>query len=63
MTKIIFTRLSLNDLSILDFYTSRAKRIVPTLSVLCFILLVYGWLTPIEYEALGTNVVSSIGFF
>lgn len=50
--------------SILNFYLSRGKRIIPALAVLCAFLMGCGWLvlSPIDYKILGTHAVSSLGF-
>lgn len=64
MSGIIFRGLENNSFSIIEFYVSRANRIIPALAVLCLILLLFGWffLTPLEYRALGKHIASSIGF-
>ena len=50
---------------ILNFYLSRAWRIIPALLVLCLVLVIAGWffLPPLEYKALGTHAISALGFF
>ncbi|PMG73680.1 acyltransferase [Shewanella sp. 10N.286.51.B7] len=65
MTSIIFKGVENNQFSLLNFYLSRANRIIPPLSVMCLIILfIGGWiLTPQEYSALGRHVYSSISFF
>ncbi|MEZ9351358.1 acyltransferase family protein [Vibrio splendidus] len=64
MTGIIFKGLEDNTFSVVRFYLSRSKRIIPALAVLCFMLLVFGWLylDPLNYRVLGEHVASSIGF-
>ncbi|MDH2294223.1 acyltransferase family protein [Cobetia sp. 1AS1] len=64
MTGIIFTKLEINKFSLLQFYISRANRIIPPLAFLCIVLLIFGWfyLTPIDYKALGKHIVSSMSF-
>jgi len=64
MTGIIFRGLEQENFSILKFYLARANRIIPALAVLCFALLVFGWLclAPVDYRELGKHVVSSMGF-
>jgi peptidoglycan/LPS O-acetylase OafA/YrhL len=54
-----------NSFSILSFYFSRARRILPALIVLCcFVLLVgYFYLSKKEYFSLGAEVVSALSFF
>lgn len=51
--------------SVLDFYVSRAKRILPALIVLCGFVLILGWaiLLPDEYKTLGAYTLSALGFF
>lgn len=65
MTGIIFRGMEQDNFSILKFYIARANRIIPALTVLCLVLLVFGWfyLTPLDYHALGKHVGSSMGFF
>lgn len=64
MTGLIFRGLENNKFSIINFYVARANRIIPALSVVCLSLLAFGWfyLTPLDYQALGKHVVSSLGF-
>lgn len=64
MTAIIFTRIRGKTFSLLDFYISRAKRIIPALAVLCTILMVLGfiYLEPIDYRELLRCIKSSIFF-
>lgn len=65
MTGIIVGGIDQRDFSVLQFYQSRAKRIVPALAVLSIILLIFGWfyLIPLEYAELAKHAGSSIGFF
>ncbi|QIO07244.1 acyltransferase family protein [Acinetobacter shaoyimingii] len=64
MTGIIFKGIEQEHFSVLKFYVARANRIIPALAVLCLSLSVFGWfyLTPIEYEALGKHIASSVTF-
>ncbi|MFQ3190501.1 MAG: peptidoglycan/LPS O-acetylase OafA/YrhL [Paraglaciecola sp.] len=64
MTKIIFNGIEQENFSLLKFYTARANRIIPALAVLCFTLIVLGWifLTPWDYKTLGKHISSSMGF-
>ncbi|MGE6445034.1 acyltransferase family protein [Pseudomonas bubulae] len=50
--------------SIVSFYLSRARRILPALIVLCcFVLLVgYFYLSKLEYSSLSREVISALGF-
>lgn len=64
MTAIIFRGLENNNFSIINFYVARANRIVPALSVVCLVLLVFGWfyLYPADYRNLGKHVAGSLSF-
>lgn len=71
MAGIIFSELNETTLStgrgsfsLLRFYYSRAKRIIPPLLVLCFALIIVGWflLSPTYFKMLGKHVVSAILF-
>lgn len=64
MTAIIYGGLKGENFSLVKFYASRARRIIPALGVLCFVLLVFGWfyLLPSDYEVLGKHVAGSLGF-
>lgn len=66
MTKIIITGLEGKDKNfvLMDFYLSRAKRIMPALVVLCTLLLVIGWffLAPPDYKELGVHAASAVVF-
>ncbi|MEX5686824.1 acyltransferase family protein [Pseudomonas silesiensis] len=50
--------------SILNFYLSRAKRIVPALIILCCFVISAGYffLSKSEYRALSTETISALGF-
>ncbi|MEN0104811.1 MAG: acyltransferase, partial [Pseudomonas sp.] len=50
--------------SIIAFYLSRARRILPALLVLCLVLMVVGWfvLPATDYRQLGKHAVSALGF-
>lgn len=64
MTGIIFRQAAVGKFSIIGFYLSRARRIIPALAVLCIALLAGGWffLIPSDYKVLGKHAASSIGF-
>ena len=64
ITGIILRSLSAGNFSLLAFYKSRARRIIPALAVLCFVLLLLGWfyLLPPDYSALGKHIAGSLGF-
>jgi peptidoglycan/LPS O-acetylase OafA/YrhL len=65
MTKIIATKLQTGRFSVLNFYWSRARRIVPALLLLCLTLLVFGWffLLNTEYQQLAKHVQDSLLFY
>ncbi|BAO91139.1 acyltransferase family protein [Caballeronia cordobensis] len=65
MTSIIFRRMEKGKFSVMEFYADRARRIIPALAVLCFLLTVFGWLVflPSEFRAFGKAGASSLGFF
>lgn len=56
---------SSKQFSVVEFYISRAKRILPALIVLCIFVILLGWiiLSPQEYSALGVHAISALGFF
>lgn len=66
MTGIIVSSLEKTQqrFSIIDFYLSRARRIIPALLVLCATLMVIGWLClpATEYRMLGRHVLSALSF-
>ena len=64
MTAIIFGKLEKQRFSLLDFYLSRARRIIPALATLCFFLILLGWflLLPSEYVKMAKHASGSISF-
>jgi len=64
MTSILLRKIDGNNLSILDFYKDRAKRIIPALLFLCSILLILGlfFLLPTELETLAKHITASLLF-
>ncbi|MFD2438079.1 acyltransferase family protein [Modicisalibacter luteus] len=64
MTGIIFSRMRKDSFSVLGFYLDRARRIVPALACVCFIVLLVGWvlLLPGGYEELANQVLGSLTF-
>ena len=64
MTGIIFKGIEQKNFSIMRFYVARANRIIPALAILCFSLLLFGWLylPPLDYQLLGKHALSSISF-
>lgn len=65
MTNIILGRLAKGKFSIWDFYCDRAKRIVPGLFGMCFVLLAAGYfvLEPAIYHYLGSTSIAALLFF
>lgn len=61
MTKIIVSKLYVNDFNLFDFLIRRAKRIIPALFFLTVILIIFGWfyLLPADYVILTKSVISS----
>lgn len=64
MTKIICEGLDKGTFSLIKFYVARINRIIPSLSLLCLVLLFLGWffLVPSDYRQLGKYVKSSLTF-
>lgn len=64
MTKIIFLGLENNKFKFISFLTSRVNRILPALTVVCALLLIFGWfyLPPSLYKELGIHVAGSASF-
>jgi len=64
MTSIIYRGLSNDNLSVLQFYLARGRRIIPALLAPCLLLLVLGWFVflPLDYAALGKHVAASVSF-
>lgn len=64
MTSIISKAIENKNLSILNFYASRAIRIIPALYIVCVTMLIIGWffLLPLDYKALSKHIFSSINF-
>ena len=65
MTSIIMGRLAKGKFSIWDFYYDRAKRIVPGILGMCFVLLAAGYflLEPATYHYLGSTSIAALLFF
>ncbi|WBA81515.1 acyltransferase family protein [Endozoicomonas sp. GU-1] len=64
MTGIIFNGIEKKTFSLILFYMARARRIIPSLAVLCAFLLIFGWmfLTPLDFKPLSKHAASSLGF-
>jgi peptidoglycan/LPS O-acetylase OafA/YrhL len=64
MTAILLGSLENNKFSVLNFYFSRARRLIPALIVLCAILMIVGYfvLAPYEYKAHAKNTIGALSF-
>ena len=64
MTSIILRGIEQRNFSILAFYASRARRIVPALTMVCLVLLAVGWLllTPSDLRMLSKHISAAISF-
>jgi peptidoglycan/LPS O-acetylase OafA/YrhL len=64
MTHAVVSKLTAGSFTLLDFYTARARRIVPALAAVCLALLVVGsfLLLPIELETLARQAVTALTF-
>jgi peptidoglycan/LPS O-acetylase OafA/YrhL len=65
MTGIIFRGIEANNFSIIKFYTARAKRIIPALSALCLVVLIYSFfsLYDVEHKDTVNQAISALGFW
>lgn len=64
MTGIIFRGIEQKNFSLSYFYIARANRIIPTLAVVCSVMLLFGWfyLNPIDYSTLARHSLASLAF-
>lgn len=64
MTGVILSRLQQQRFSLLGFYASRCRRIIPPLMLMCAILLVVGGflIPPEEYKILSGHIAASLSF-
>lgn len=64
MTAIICSKLENSTFNLYSFYIARANRIIPALSLLCLVLLIYGYfnLTPEGFKKLSLHAGSSVSF-
>jgi peptidoglycan/LPS O-acetylase OafA/YrhL len=64
MTAIVSSDLEAGDFSLLKFYGSRAKRLMPALMVLCTVLLLPGWLvlSSTDYAVHAKNTIGALLF-
>ena len=64
MTGIIFRGIESQSFSLLKFYTSRGKRIIPALTAVVFVVLILGYLLtdPISYKTMGDHGIASLLF-
>lgn len=65
MTKIIVSNFENESFNFLNFYISRANRIIPALAFLVLIVGITGWFTllPQEFIEYAKHAISSLGFF
>lgn len=64
MTAIIFKGLDKDTFSLIEFYRSRVKRIIPALATLSLALFIFGFffLHPIDFATLSKHIASSLTF-
>jgi len=64
MTTIIVKQLNSQRFNLLNFYLSRARRILPALSVMLLIVMLFAWyfVNSLDYEQIGKHAVASISF-
>lgn len=64
MTSIIFNNLENKTFNLFKFYNARANRIIPVLTVMSAVLLIFGWfyLLPHDYRYLGRQVENTTLF-
>lgn len=64
MASIIFGGIDSGTFSLLDFYLSRGRRIIPALAVVCMAAATAGWffLVPFDFSQLAKSVLTSITF-
>ncbi len=64
MAGIIFKGLSRGEFNLLDFYSSRALRIVPPLFFLCLAVFIFSWfyLAPWDFKSVGRDIATSLTF-
>jgi peptidoglycan/LPS O-acetylase OafA/YrhL len=64
MTHAVMSKLTAGTFTVVDFYTARARRIVPALAAVCLVLLAVGsvLLLPIEFATLARQTVTALTF-
>lgn len=64
MTAIVLNSIDKKEFSFFKFYMARANRIIPSLSVLCLFLFIFGgfYLNSIDFKELGKHAFSSLTF-
>lgn len=64
MTSIIVNGIKNKNFSITEFYSSRAKRLIPALAFLCLFLIIFGWffILPIDYRETSKQIINSLTF-
>lgn len=64
MTRIILSGINKKTFSLNRFYLARARRIIPSLVITCFIVMLIGWLfiKPSDFYEMGRDATSSMFF-
>jgi peptidoglycan/LPS O-acetylase OafA/YrhL len=64
MTAIILKTYSNGNFSLLNFYLSRARRIIPAIFILCVTLLILSWyyILPVDYVIIAKGALASMAF-
>lgn len=65
MTTIVYKGLQQGSFSFFTFYKARARRIIPALTLVCAVLVVFGYLfvIPKDYSILSEHITSSLLFY
>ena len=65
MTSIVLGGIEKGSFSILKFYMSRIRRILPALIFVVMVLLIFGWyyLSTVDYQSLSNEVIPTLQFF
>ena len=64
MSQIIVSGLETDSFDVFRFYMARARRILPALAALCFVMVIAGWflLLPTDYSLLSDHVIATLLF-
>ena len=64
ISTIIFTDLATEEFSFVDFYSRRAKRILPSLLLVLVVVWIVGWRTllPSDFERLGRDIAAGASY-